>query len=313
MPMWSKIYKIHTLALTLVFASCGSNTMLKESKKLEHYPSASGIEYLNNQFYVIGDDANNLVILDSSLTIIDSIQLSLFPDKRIPKSDKPDLEAILITADKQLLFIGSGSLAPQRNQAWLINPITKNKDSIRLDVFYDRLQKSGLHELNIEGACSIPGAVILSNRGSKGNAKNHLVITRPDFWKEQQNAPITLISIGSNTDTSFFNGVSGIAYAQKSDRLLLTVSTEDTRNSMDDGAIGKSYLWFIENISSKKNWKAINPDKIIDLGNLDAAFKGQKIESLCVTKETKNFLHLVLVADNDDGSSTIFKLVAEKN
>ncbi len=301
------------LSVTLFFASCGSNTMLKESKKLEHYPSASGIEYFNKQYYVIGDDANDLLVLDSNLNPSDSINLYSLPEKRIPKAVKADLEAIIITADKKLLLVGSGSLAPYRNTCWLIDPVTKQKDSIRLDVFYERLKLNNLPELNIEGGCSIPGAIMLSNRGNKGFPKNHLILTSAAFWKEQESARITVISIGGNTDTSKFSGVSGITYARRSDRLILAVSTEETRNSMDDGAIGKSYLWIIENISSKKGWKAINPDQVIDLGDIDPKFNGQKIESVCVTKETKNFLHLVLAADNDDGSSSIFRLIAEKN
>jgi hypothetical protein len=286
--------------------------MLKEIKKLDHYPSGSGIEYFNNQFYVIGDDANELLILDSNLNPLDSINLYSFEEKRIPKKLKADLEAITITKDNKLLIVGSGSLSPYRNTAWLIDPITKQKDSIRLDTFYQRLIPNGIQEINIEGICSIPGSIILTNRGSKGYPKNHLILTSDDFWTDQANAPIFLILVGSSTDSSLFNGVSGLAYSKQSDRLILTISTEDTRNNMDDGAIGKSYLWIIENITSKKKWKAVNPDKIIDLEDLDPKFKGQKIESVCITKETKNFLHLVLAADNDDGSSSLFKLIAEK-
>ena len=286
--------------------------MLKEVKNLDHYPSASGIEYFNKQYYVIGDDANDLMILDSNLNPSDSINLYSFKEKRIPKPLKADLEAIVTTADKKILLVGSGSLSPYRNTCWLIDPITKQKDSIRLDIFYERLKQNGLPELNIEGACSIPGAVLLSNRGSKGFPKNHLIITSPAFWQEQNSARIAVIHIGGNTDTSQFKGVSGLCYSKRSDRLIMAVSTEDTRNNMDDGAIGKSYLWIVENLSSKKGWKAINPDQVIDLGDIDPKFNGQKIESVCVTKETSSFLHLVLVADNDNGSSSIFRVVTEK-
>lgn len=40
----------------------------ERNKKLDHYSSASGIEYFRNHYYVIGDDANNLLILDGPLT-----------------------------------------------------------------------------------------------------------------------------------------------------------------------------------------------------------------------------------------------------
>ena len=302
----------YIILLIIISISCGSNNMLKEMKKIGHYPSASGIEYFNNHFYVIGDDANELLILDSNLNTIDSIPLYSFAEKRIPKPVKADLEAITITKDNKLLLVGSGSLSPYRNIAWLIDPVTKQKDSIKLDTFYQRFKMNGIDEINIEGISAIPGSILLSNRGSKGYPKNHLIMTSDNFWEDQANAPISIILVGSNTDSTLFSGVSGFSYTKKSDRLVLTVSTEDTRNTMDDGAIGKSYLWIIENISAKKKWKAINPDHVIDLDNMDAKFKGQKIESVCVTKETKDFLHLVLAADNDDGSSSIFRLIVEK-
>lgn len=301
------------LLLIVIFSCNNNNTLLQEIKILPHYPSASGIEYTNIQFYIIGDDANNLLVLDSNLNSIDSIQLYSFSEKRISKKIKADLEAILITPKNKLLLLGSGSLAPYRNGAWLVDPATKQKDSIRLDTFYQRLSLYGLEEINIEGACAIPGSIILSNRGSKGFPKNHLVFTDNSFWEKQKTSAVTCILVGSNTDSSVFKGVSGLAYASKSDQLILTVSTEDTRNNVDDGAIGKSYLWLVKSISSKKNWKAINPNRIVDLEEIDPRFKGQKIESVCVTKETTNFIYLTLVADNDDGSSTLFHMVVEKD
>jgi len=306
------MFKTLLLALIIVSGSCGKNNMLKEVIKLDHYPSASGIEYVNNRFYIIGDDANNLMVLDSNLVPTDSIRFYSFTEKRIPKAVKPDLEAITLTKDRKLLIVGSGSSSPNRDMAWLLDPLTGKKDSIRLDTFYQRLKVNGIEEMNIEGITSIPGYIVLTNRGSKGYPKNQLIFARDRFWTDQSNTPVTVVLAGTNTDSSLFNGISGLAYSQKSDRLIQTVSTEDTRNSMDDGAIGKSYLWIVENISSKRNWKAINPDQVIDLEATDPRFKGQKIESVCITKETRNFLHLVLAADNDDGSSSLFKLIVEK-
>jgi hypothetical protein len=88
----------------------------------------------------------------------------------------------------------------------------------------------------------------------------------------------------------------------------MTVSTEDTRNAYDDGTIGKSYLWIIDNISAKLVPGTITPDRILDLEAIDSRFKSQKIESATVIEEAKDFVRLVLVADNDDGSSTVFKM-----
>lgn len=263
----------------------------------------------------MGDDAGHLLILDSNLIITDSIKLYAHQEKRIPKAIKPDLEGITLVRDSgksRMLLVGSGSLVPYRNIAVLIDPRSKQVDSVRLDVFYQRLLSNGLQELNLEGITTTQGSVILSNRGHKSYPKNYLVFTTNTFWKNQAMAPITVIPVGFNSDSLSFSGVSGICYAPKGDRLLMTVSTEDTRNALEDGAIGKSYLWIVKNISAKRNWKAINPDQVIDLDDLDSRFRGQKIESICVTMETRGYIHLVLAADNDDGSSTLFKLIVEK-
>ncbi|NOT51078.1 MAG: hypothetical protein HOP10_07350 [Chitinophagaceae bacterium] len=294
----------------LIVSGCKKEKKISvEVKELPNYPSASGIEYLNGQVYIVGDDANRLLVLDSNLIAIDSITLYAFIEKRIPKNVKADLEGISFTPDKKLLIAGSGSLAPYRNIAWMVDPVTKQKDILLLDTFYQRLKQNGINEVNIEGIASMSGWIVLSNRGNKGYPKNHLIFTEMNFWKRQPDVEISVALAGFNSDTSSFNGVSGMTYSAKTDALIMTVSTEDTRNSLDDGAIGKSYLWIIKNISSKRRWKAINPDKIIDLDETDARFKGHKIESVCIMKEKDRSYHLLLAADNDNGSSTLFKLV----
>lgn len=308
--------RVYFLSFLLFFASCGTKTpFLKEVKQLPDYPSASGIEYYNKQLYIIGDDANGLLILDSLFATTDSIQLSASTEKRIPKNIKADLEAITTVRYNDsihLLLIGSGSLSPFRNTAWLIDPITKQKTEYPIDTFYQRIKNQGLTELNIEGVCSFGSSVLLANRGHKGFPKNHLIITSPGFWNNQTTAAINLIKIGAGEDSNHFRGVSGLAYANSSDKLIITVSTEETNSTYEDGAIGKSYLWIVNNISSKRRWKAINPDRVIDLEEADTRFRGQKIESVCVMKETRKFIHLAIVADNDDGSSVLFKFIIEK-
>ncbi|HMI79864.1 MAG TPA: hypothetical protein VK484_13790, partial [Ferruginibacter sp.] len=211
--------------------------------------------------------------------------------------------------NNELLLLGSGSLPPYRSGGWIIDPVTKRADSIRLDTIYERLKASGLEVLNIEGVCSIPGSVLMVNRGNNAWRRNDLIIVDEEFWKDQSLSPVSIIRLGANTDSIVFNGVSGLDYVVGTDQLLLTVSTENTSSNTGDGAIGKSYLWIVNNISSKKGMRTIDPDTIIDLEKLDKQFIGQKIESLCVTGETKTFLQLALTADNDDGSSTVFMIV----
>jgi hypothetical protein len=121
---------ISFIILALIIATGCNHKMKKSSivsKTIAHYPSASGIEMVNNEMYMIGDDANHLLIVDSNFNIIDSIPLYSFSDKRIPKAVKADLEAMTVYPMAIFYCWGSGSLAPYRNTAWIINPKTNRK------------------------------------------------------------------------------------------------------------------------------------------------------------------------------------------
>lgn len=275
-------------------------------KKLD-YPSASSIEYYDGKLYLMGDDATNLLVLDTNLNIVDSIPIISYPENRIPKDIKPDLEASALKGDNLFLF-GSGSLSPYRNFAWKNNLKTKDNDSINLEPLFLKIKELGIEQINIEGACFIQGKLILANRGNKGYPYNHLIITDEKFPDNDSSFQIFIIPLAPQKDTASFKGVSGLCYARESDQLILTVSTEDTRSSHDDGAIGKSYLWIINNISTKMIDRALGNKRVIDLEYIDSRFKGQKIEAATVIKETDKLIYLALVAENDDGKSIVFKM-----
>jgi len=280
-------------------------------KKLD-YPSASAIEFYDGKLYLMGDDATNLLVLDTNLNIIDSIPLLSYPGKRIPKDIKPDLEASALNGDNLFLF-GSGSLSPYRNSGWKFNLKTKNNDSINLEPLYLKAKSLGIEQINVEGACFVAGKLILVNRGNKGYPHNHFIITNEQFWEADSNLQINVATFNMDRDDrSPFKGISGLCYAKESDKLIMTVSTEDTKNSYDDGAIGKSYLWIINAISTKLNANTISRSRTIDLEYIDSRFKGQKIESATVIDETDELIRIAMVADNDDGSSTVFKMSIRK-
>ncbi len=299
--------------ILVIVASCrqkDSEFRFIEIKKLD-YPSASAVEYHDGKLYVMGDDAPNMIVLDTNFSIIDSTTIILHSGNRIPKDTKPDLEASAIYSvnNETLLFLfGSGSLDPFRNSGWKYNIQAKTKDNLYLQPTYAKVKQAGIEQLNIEGAAFVSGKLILVNRGNKGYPYNQLISIDESFLKNDSSYNIAIVPFDLQTDTALFKGISGLTHAKQTDQLIMTVSTEDTRNAYDDGAIGKSYLWIIDNISGKLNSGDIKPDQIIDLEEIDSRFKSQKIESATVIEETKDFIRLVLVADNDDGSSTIFKM-----
>ena len=306
----------YTTIVILLFFACNPQ---KDStqlliKKLDYYPSASAIEYLNGRLYVMGDDATDLLVLDTNLNIVDSIPIISYPARRIPKPIKADFEASALSiADtgSNLYLFGSGSLPFHREFGLKYNFEIKSKDSFSLQPFYSQLKQTGIEQVNIEGACFVQGLLVLSNRGNKSYPHNHLVIAHDLLWNNDSSYKISIIPFAPQEDTASFSGISGLCYID--DQLIITVSTEDTRSSFEDGSIGKSYLWIINNISNKLNSKTIQPDRTIDLEKIDPRFKGQKIESATVISETNELIHLALVADNDDGSSTIFRVSIKKN
>jgi len=318
-----KIGKIfYFIFVSLLVISCNQNKTISliEIKKLD-YPSASAVEYYNGKLYIIGDDAANLLILDINLNIVDSIPLDFkigdsipiisYQGKRIPKSIKPDLEASALNGDDLFLF-GSGSLSPYRNSGLQYNLKEKKYTVINLEPLYSKAKDSGIEQINIEGACFISDKLILVNRGNKSYPNNHLIITSENSLLNDSYQQLSIIPFESQKDTASFKGISGLCYSKENDQLIMTVSTEDTRSVHEDGTIGKSFLWIIDHISGKLGLKTIKPDKIIDLEEIDPRFKGQKIESATIIEETKDLMRLVLVADNDDGSSTVFKMSTER-
>lgn len=304
------------VVLTIFCFGCNEKKdLLRQCVLLEDYPSGSALSYLDNRLYLAGDDAPTMLVMNEELQVSGKIRISEIAGGRIPKKIKQDIEGMAVIGSGQkaaLLLIGSGSLAPHRNFCQVIQPGSQYKSTYDLRKFYSRLQSEGISQVNIEGAASLPGGIVLASRGSKGFPRNHLVFTGTGFYLQPDSAAFSIVRVGANSDTAVFNGVSGLDYAAGSDKLLMTVSTENTYNSYSDGSIGKSYLWIVNDISTRKRISHINPDRVIDLDKLDARFAGHKIESVCIIKETRQDLLLVLAADDDKGQTLLFKLQLKK-
>lgn len=282
--------------------------------ELENYPSGSGIEFYDDKIYIIGDDSRDLLVMGKKWNKPALINLFDTQEKRIPKSVKSDLESMTILfIDKKphLLIIGSGS-TEKRNKALLLNLKNSAMKSIDLSVFYNRIKASGIPSLNIEGIAEVNDYLVMVNRSNTTNPNNHLIITKSDFWKDQEKASLqTIIVDFENVNlTPGSIGISGLTYSDKHEDLFLTISTEDTPNAIDDGKIGKSYLGVIENLYRKigREKGKIKINQLIDLSAADKQFEGYKIESVCVQSSKDHSIKLQLVADNDEGKTYLFKV-----
>ena len=96
---------------------------LLDFKKLDNFPSASGIEFYEDRIYVVGDDAKDLLVLNKKWNKPGVIHLFDSEDARISKQQKADLEAsavIHVNKKPYLLLLGSGS-TDVRNHGVLLN------------------------------------------------------------------------------------------------------------------------------------------------------------------------------------------------
>lgn len=280
---------------------------------LPDFPSASAVEFYEDRLYLIGDDATCIQVLDKDYQVIKSIRISGAAEKRIAKAVKADYEAsALISLHGRTYLMASGSLATEKRRQLLLLPLPDG-DSAAIQfipypqAFTAQLLNSGINELNIEGAAVVNNTLLLSNRGNNTWPQNQLVLTAPGFW-EQAAPPVSVVPFTLLTPTPVFTGVSELCYVPEKDLLLCTFSSEATANAYDDGAIGDSYIGWISNISRKLSQTAITPDGMLNLTNADPAFKGEKIEGICLERIQDNTLTLHLVSDNDAGASRLFKV-----
>jgi hypothetical protein len=286
------------------------NIRLIDYKEIKDFPSGSALEFFNDRLYIAGDDAKQLLVLNKRWKELERIKLFEHPADRIPKDVKTDLESSLrLSADghPELLLLGSGSAA-QRNKGILVNVDSGNKEEKSLDIFYDRVRKAGIKELNIEAATVVNEYAIFCNRGNLTNRSNHLIITKLDFWKNQQDVELIVLKMELPVNDANVIGISGLTYSAKNDWLIFTASTEVTQNAYDDGEIGESYIGLIENASRKIGRKSMKVNGILPLSQFDKSFVKKKVESLCIQRDKTGRLKLHLVADNDTGITYLFKI-----
>lgn len=283
---------------------------LQSSTVFPDIPSASGIEYHHGHFYIAGDDACRIYCLDDNFALVNTIAIPGPDQYRIAKKEKKDWESLAIveTDGRQvLLLLGSGSLVPQRDYAAIWDFSEEVPALLDLGPFYTQLRAAGLTELNIEGATAFRKGILLASRGHKHHPYNTFIHSHiTELWKGPAVLHYTQLILPE--DNIGFTGISGLAWWPEKDWLLFTASSEDTANVYDDGVIGESRVGLIKNASSALLQSSVQPDEWIKLEEIAPVFLKKKIESICV-RETGNSPEVILVADNDDGTSHLFRLL----
>jgi hypothetical protein len=251
-----------------------------------------------------------MLVLNTDYQEVDSIKLFDYSEKRIPKIEKTDFETAVLVNDNDkihLLALGSAS-TKEREKGMLIALDDMGLQAFSTAEFIKRIK---IAEINIEGATCIGDHLILSNRGNNANPANHLIITEKNFWIRQKEAALSVLPIAIPFPTKEIPGVSEMCYVESRDILLFTMSSEATNNAYDDGVIGDSYIGWVNGINQKLQQPDIMLDGLINLSEVSAAFKGEKIEGLCIESANGDELILHLIADNDQGESRLFNVRLE--
>ncbi|HEX6427632.1 MAG TPA: hypothetical protein VF008_08110 [Niastella sp.] len=290
---------------------------LIKSLLIAEFPSGSSINYYDGKLYLIGDDANNMLVLDNNYQQVDSFRLFDFSEKRIPKKQKADFETstvMNVNGANHLLILGSASREERKKGVLipLLNTGTDgNKDYVPVfynATFFEQLKTKGIDDVNVEGCTVIGDDLVLGNRGNTTNPYNHLIFTRDLFINMQNEPTLSVAKLIQPDQLNGFAGVSELCYVASKDILLITFSSEITSNSYDDGTIGNSYIGWISDVSNKMHFPELVLDDIVDLPAIHTDFENEKIEGVCVESVNGNEFIIHLVSDNDGGESKLFNV-----
>lgn len=307
MQKWNIYSLLVILMVSIQNKAAAQSLKLIKTTSFPFYSSASTIQYFNNRLYVVGDDVPHMLVLNKNHKIKDSLRLFNNTERRIAKETKADMEASFLVQKEHetFLYLLSSFSDKLRNQVLRISlkEGTHQKD---FETFSLALE-TGTTASNIEGAVAVGNQIILSNRANRTQTKNSLLTFETDEAKGFSTKPANTITLALPT-TDDVIGISGLEYIEAKDLLIFTASTELTDNAIDDGEIGKSYLGYITQFSIKLQQTEITVTQLMDLTPVLKGDKLQKIESVTVEKTKRKKVILHLVADNDDGSSHLFKL-----
>jgi hypothetical protein len=289
-------------------------------------PSASGMELLGNQVYVVGDDSPFLYVLDrASLQLVEQIQLFAsgdFGSGRIPKLLKPDLECLTLLEMEgvpHLAAFGSGS-APNRARSFTV-PIGAGKGpapQVRqqsLQDLYGAIQADpevlGGDALNLEAAATTPDQLLLFQRATQAGSNLVLAFDRQEFAAYLFGARKTLPAYQAlyfqlpslEGLASRFSGAT--VYG---DKLFFSASVENTDDPIQDGEVLGSFVGWVDLAALQAGQGPVQAHTALVLGPQGTPYKG-KVESLVILDQPQPLTYRALaMTDNDQGQSDLLEL-----
>jgi len=281
--------------------------------------SASALEKLNDHWFVAGDDAVNVHVLDSNFNLVEKVKVASdkhLLNNRLKKSKKPDLEAAVVVPwgkDRDVLIFGSGSSSKRRK---LIRIDFDNNYDFKVEKYslkklYKIIRKEAnisKDELNIEGAALWDGKLVLLNRHN-----NQLYTMRFKEFKrymkdhDHDKPEISVYNFNLPVLDGNQSGFSGCYVITDLGMLVFTATVEQEPDWVNPDEIIGSYIG------------------ILDLNELNSATPlctpvlyhselfPEKIESIVCTRHDERQLHLVCITDNDNGDSLLLKVILQKH
>jgi hypothetical protein len=306
---------------TILVTACNSgekmNASLKTRVTLHEIPSASGIEFLDGKYWLIGDNSPWLFELNDAFELGE--KHPVFPmdnvEKNgvIPKSRKHDYEAMTSLSwegDSALFIFGSGSKT-KRFQGVLVrikNVIHPTVAAQKFDLtdFYSTIREKAKlkeSELNIEAAAVLGDHLFLFNRG-----KNKLISIKVQHFIEYLSGRRETIKLKVKTiELPEIDGIragfSGATADEKFHRIVFTASVENTADWVADGEVLGSFIGVLNLLSLKNHAEP----KCVLIKNKQEILR-VKAESIALQESSENSFRCLVVTDSDGGNSELLKL-----
>lgn len=211
--------------------------------------AASGLVHHEGFLYVVADDALELLRVDLQGERPTPLALSPAARRNIPKKEKPDFEALMVSGGS-LVAIGSGS-SELRRRAVALDVIGGSRRTIELTPLYAALAER-IHELNIEGAVARGPDVFLAQRGNGARHENALVrLDRVRFENDLAEGVITAaclrevipVSLGALGEVPL--SLTDLCLGP-SEKLIFTAAAEATDDPYLDGDVAGSIIATID-------------------------------------------------------------------
>lgn len=257
--------------------------------------SASGIEFLEGQIYIVSDNSNYLYDYRITENLLNRHVLLQSPQmERIAKPLKLDLEAMVLTDDRIYTF-GSGSTAV-RERGFSISRNDWSTTELDMGNLYSAMKKSAnisSSDFNIEGVAMHGNSWLFLNRGNGPAGRN--VIFKVDGDDLINDFMITCFDIDLPQIDGLQFGFSGASVVD--DTLYFIATAEEGLSTYEDGEIGGTVFGKYDLI----NMRIDHCQKISD---------DQKFEGITYYKLQPDMISFLLCEDSDGSSdlTTIYRL-----